>query len=171
MLTDPSVQEVRKSISATVHVKAILSKLADELGGGAGAAEEREGKRAVRINLQTVHNIYKVMRNLEVTMKNVHVRVEEPARAVPVPVPPDETEAASEASTAERPPTREKTSTPGVAFGICLKGVSLGLDERADAEAEAAGGSGGGRWFGKQFRAMETALLGNLCETLMDLDG
>ncbi|CAN0446648.1 unnamed protein product, partial [Hapterophycus canaliculatus] len=46
-----------------------------------------------------------------------------------------------------------------VAFGVCLRGVSLGLDERA--EAEVGGGSTGKQWFGKKFRAMETVLLGN----------
>lgn len=152
-LTDPTVQEVRKSISANVHVKAILSKLADELGGGAAD----EGKRAARISLQTVHNIHRVMKKLELTVKNAHVRVEEPAREVLTPLDKTETEAA----TARRPSTR----TPAVALGICVKGISLGPDERADAEA--GGGSGGERWFGKQFRAMETALLGNFCETLM----
>lgn len=134
-------------------MKAILNKLADELGGGAA----EEGKRAARINLQTVHNIHKVIRNLEVTVKNAHVRVEEPAREVSVPL--DETD--SEESTAKTP----SASTPAVAFGICVRGISLGLDERADAEA--GGGSAGERWFGKKFRAMETALLGNFCEIWM----
>lgn len=154
-VTDPSlsVQGIRKSISANVHVKAILSKLADELGGGAG----EEGKRAARISLQTVYNIHKVMRKLEVTVKNAHVRVEEPARGVVMPLD----EANAEAGTGTGP----STSTPAVAFGICIRGISLGLDERADAEA--GGGSGGERWFGKKFRAMETALLGSFCEILM----
>lgn len=152
-MIDPAAQEVRKSISANVHVMAILSKLADELGGG-GA---EEGRRAARISLQTVHNVHKVMRKLEVTVDNAHVRMEEPAREVLGP--PDET--GTEAATARRP----STSTPAVAFGICLRGISLGLDETADPEA--GGGSGGERWFGKKFRAMETALLGNFCEILM----
>eukprot|EP00752_Nemacystus_decipiens_P001758 g1699.t2 len=148
-----TAEGVRKSISANVHVKAILSKLADELGGGAA----EEGKHAARINLHTVHNIHKIMRNLEVTVKNAHVRVEEPAREVPVPAdePQTETEIENETDAA----TGRRPSTPAVAFGICLRGISLGLDERADAGA--GGGSGGERWFGKKFRAMETALLGN----------
>lgn len=122
-----------------------------------------EGKRAARINLHTVHNIHKVVRNLEVTVKNAHVRVEEPAREVPVPL----YEAETEAATGRRPATSTSTSTstPAVAFGICLRGVSLGLDERAGAGA--GGGSAGERWFGEKFRAMETALLGNFCEILM----
>eukprot|EP00903_Cladosiphon_okamuranus_P005340 g5337.t1 len=154
-LESMTAEEVRRSISANVHVKAILSKLAEELGGGGAAAEESEGKRAMRINLQTVHNIHKVMRNMEVTVKNAHVRVEEPAKEMPVP----ETETEPEASTAGRQSTITRTSTPAVAFGICLRGMSLGLDERADAET--GGGSAEDRWLGKKFRAMETALLGN----------
>lgn len=158
VLTDRFVQGVRKSISANVHVKAILSKLADELGGGAA----EEGKRAATINLDTVYNIHKVMRNLEVTVKNAHVRVEEPAREVPVPLDEAETETETEVAAGRKP----STSTPAVAFGICLRGVSLGLDERADAGA--GGGSGRERWFGKKFRAMETALLGNFCEIFIN---
>lgn len=105
-----------------------------------------------------MHNIHKVVRNLEMTVKNAHVRVEEPAREVSMPL--DETEAETYTATAERLSTN--TSTPAVAFGICLRGISLGLDERADEAA--GGGSGEERWFGDKFRAMETALLGNFCE-------
>lgn len=123
-------------------MKALLSKLAAELGGG----EAEEGKRAARINLQTVHNIHKVLRKLEVTVKHAHIRVEEPRR-----------EALDDQ-------TGEARGSPAsaVAFGVCLRGVSLGLDERA--AVEDGGGSAGERWFGKKFRAMETALLGNFCE-------
>ncbi|CAM9577211.1 unnamed protein product [Scytosiphon promiscuus] len=134
-------EAMRKSISANVHVKAILNKLAAELGG-VGA---EEGKRAARINVQTVHNLHKVMRKLEVTIKNAHVRIEEPSREAKRP-----TAAATDGDAA---------SSPAVAFGVCLRAVSLGLDERA--EGDIGGGSTGGQWFGQKFRAMETALLGN----------
>ncbi|CAM9169048.1 unnamed protein product [Ectocarpus fasciculatus] len=132
-------EDARRSISANVHVKAILSKLAAELGGG-GADE---GKRAARMNLQTAHNLHKVMRKLEVTVKNAHVRIEEPRREVN-----DETGSC------------QGSSSPAVAFGVCLRGISLGMDEAADVEADK--GLAGGRWFGKKFRATETALLGNI---------
>ncbi|CAM9600860.1 unnamed protein product [Ectocarpus sp. 4 AP-2014] len=132
-------EDARRSISANVHVKAILSKLADELGGG-GADE---GKRPARMNLQTAYNLHKVMRKLEVTVKNAHVRVEEPRREVN-----DESS------------SRQGSSSPAVAFGVCLRGISLGMDEAADVEAD--GGLAGERWLGKKFRAMETALLGNI---------
>jgi len=125
-------------------VKAVLSKLAAELGGG----EAEGGKRAARINLQTVHNIHKVLRKLEVTVRHAHIRIEEPRREVL-----DDQNTTGEA---RGPPA------PAVAFGICLRGISLGLDERA--AVEDGGGSAGERWFGKKFRAMETALLGNFCE-------
>lgn len=99
------------------------------------------------MNLQTAHNLHKVMRKLEVTVKNAHVRVEEPRREVN-----DETN------------SRQGSSSPAVAFGVCLRGISLGMDEAADVEAD--GGVAGERWFGKKFRAMETALLGNICEIM-----
>ncbi|CAM9157071.1 unnamed protein product, partial [Laminaria digitata] len=59
-------EDIRKSISANVHVKAILCKLASELAGGV----EDEGVRpARRINLNTVEATHKVIQKLEVTVK------------------------------------------------------------------------------------------------------
>lgn len=138
---------MRKSISANVHVKAILNKLAAELGG-VGADE---GKKAARINVQTAHNVHKVMRKLEVTVKNAHLRIEEPYR---------EQSGLPGAATARGSPS--SSPSPAVAFGLCLRGVSLGLDERAGGEV--GGDPAGRQWFGKKFRAMETVLLGNYCE-------
>lgn len=100
------------------------------------------------MNLQTAHNLHKVMRKLEVTVKNAHVRIEEPRREVN-----DETGSC------------QGSSSPAVAFGVCLRGISLGMDEAADVEADK--GLAGGRWFGKKFRATETALLGNICEIVL----
>ncbi len=139
-------QDARKSINASVHVKALLSKLAAELGGG----EAEEGKRAARINVQTVHNIHKVLRKLEITVKHAHIRVEEPRREV------------LDDQTGEARDHPAHPDAAAVAFGVCLRGISLGMDERA--AVEDGGGSAGERWFGKKFRAMETALLGNFCE-------
>lgn len=140
------IQHVRKCVSANVHVKALLSKLAAELA----SAGVEEGKRATTINLQAARNIHKVVRKLEVMVKNAHIRIEEPGR-----------ELLDNTGAATGPPV------PAVAFGVCLRSVSLGLDERAGVQA--GGGSGGERWFGKKFRAMETALLGNFCETALIL--
>lgn len=99
-----------------------------------------------------MHNVHKVLRKLEVNVKNAHVRVEEPRREV-----------LDDAGEARGAPA------PAVAFGVCLRGISLGLDERATVED--GGGSAGERWFGKKFRAMETALLGNFCEISFILSG
>lgn len=52
---------------------------------------------------------------------------------------------------------------PAVALGVCLREISLGLDSRASGEA---GGAIEGKWFGRKFRKMETAFLGNYCEPI-----
>ena len=65
----PPPQDIRKSISANVHVKAILCKLmqgASELAGGAG---EEDGPPSRSIHLHTVEATHKVIQKLEVTVK------------------------------------------------------------------------------------------------------
>ena len=52
---------------------------------------------------------------------------------------------------------------PPVALGVCLSEISLGLDTRAR-ETMGRDGVKGKRWFGRNFRKMEVALLGNFCE-------
>ena len=59
------LQDIRKSISANVHVKALLCKLASELTGGV----EDESRPEPRINLHTVEATHKVVQKLEVTVK------------------------------------------------------------------------------------------------------
>lgn len=59
------VQDVRKAVSANVHVKALLSRLAFELGGSV-MDEERP---AETISLQTALAVYKVLQNMEISVK------------------------------------------------------------------------------------------------------
>ena len=62
----PSPQDIRKSISANVHVKTILCKLASELAGGV----EDEGRAPTKtIHLHTAEATHKVIQKLEVTVK------------------------------------------------------------------------------------------------------
>lgn len=145
-------QHARKCISANVHVKTLLNKLAAELGGG--EVEEGTSATSGHISLQAAHNIHKVVLKLEVAVKNAHIRIEEPGR-----------ELLNNAGAARGP------SVPAVAFGVCLRDLSLGFDERAGVEA--GGALVGQGWFGKKFRAMETSLFGNFCERgyVLDFEG
>lgn len=58
---------MRKAINANIHVKALLSKLASDLGGGDG--DEDEETRPATINSQTMVAIHKVVQNLQITVK------------------------------------------------------------------------------------------------------
>lgn len=64
-----SPQDIRKSISANVHVKAILCKLMQGASELAGGVEEEGGPPSRSIHLHTVEAIHKVILKLEVTVK------------------------------------------------------------------------------------------------------
>ncbi|CAM9710976.1 unnamed protein product [Pylaiella littoralis] len=145
-----TAEHARKCISANVHVKTLLNKLAAELGGG--EVEEGTSATSGHISLQAAHNIHKVVLKLEVAVKNAHIRIEEPGR-----------ELLNNAGAARGP------SVPAVAFGVCLRDLSLGFDERAGVEA--GGALVGQGWFGKKFRAMETSLFGNFSRYDAGVDG
>lgn len=59
------MQDARKAVSANVHVKALLSRLAFELGGRA-VDEERP---ADMISPKTALAVYKVLQNMEISVK------------------------------------------------------------------------------------------------------
>lgn len=56
---------MRKAVSANVHVKALLSRLAFELGGSMVDKE----RPADTISLQTALAVYKVLQNMEISVK------------------------------------------------------------------------------------------------------
>lgn len=80
--------------------------------------------------------------------QGAHIRLEEPEKTEPG----DGTMGSSAQAAAK----------PAVALGLCLREITIGPDVRA--REESGGGQPGGRWFGRNFRKMETAILGNYCE-------
>lgn len=59
------MQDARKAVSANAHVKALLSRLASELGGSV----VDEGRQASTISLKTALAVHKVVQNIEVHIK------------------------------------------------------------------------------------------------------